>query len=374
MPLRASVHKHILQFNFEARTSRGSMKERPVWFLKIWHTEQPEVFGLGECAPLIGLSNESNEEAETELTAWVEKVEGATLPSQKLRLTELHAFLSENKLDPTCSSVIFAVETALLDLLNGGTRLIFENDFLKGKSIPINGLIWMGGLDYMLQQIDIKIRDGFSCIKMKVGSHNFEKECDILQYIRRKYYKQNIVIRLDANGAFKVDDALDKLRALARFDVHSIEQPIKSGLPEMELICRESPVPIALDEELIGVSSAARLSLLTRLKPKSIILKPSLMGGLQSTADWIQLANQLGISWWITSALESNIGLNAIAQFTAQYPVSIPQGLGTGSLYTNNLISPLQVAAGNLYYNLLTDWNLELLFPPEGAEKPLFIS
>jgi o-succinylbenzoate synthase len=374
MPLRASVHKHILQFNFEARTSRGSMKERPVWFLKIWHTEQPEVFGLGECAPLIGLSNESNEEAETELTAWAEKVEGVTLPSQKLRLTELHAFLSENKLDPTCSSVIFAVETALLDLLNGGSRLIFENDFLKGKSIPINGLIWMGGLDYMLQQIDIKIRDGFSCIKMKVGSHNFEKECDILQYIRRKYYKQNIVIRLDANGAFKVDDALDKLRALARFDVHSIEQPIKSGLPEMELICRESPVPIALDEELIGVSSAARLSLLTRLKPKSIILKPSLMGGLQSTADWIQLANQLGISWWITSALESNIGLNAIAQFTAQYPVSIPQGLGTGSLYTNNIISPLQVAAGNLNYNLLTDWNLELLFPPEGAEKPLFIS
>jgi L-alanine-DL-glutamate epimerase-like enolase superfamily enzyme len=209
---------------------------------------------------------------------------------------------------------------------------------------------------------------------MKVGSHNFEKECDILQYIRRKYYKQNIVIRLDANGAFKVDDALDKLRALARFDVHSIEQPIKSGLPEMEMICRESPVPIALDEELIGVSSAARLSLLTRLKPKSIILKPSLMGGLQSTADWIQLANQLGISWWITSALESNIGLNAIAQFTAQYPVSIPQGLGTGSLYTNNIISPLQVAAGNLNYNLLTDWNLELLFPPEGAEKPLFIS
>lgn len=374
MPLRASVHKHILQFNFEARTSRGSMKERPVWFLKIWHTEQPEVFGLGECAPLIGLSNESNEEAETELTAWAEKVEGATLPSQKLRLTELHAFLSENKLDPTRSSVIFAVETALLDLLNGGSRLIFENDFLKGKSIPINGLIWMGGLDYMLQQIDIKIRDGFSCIKMKVGSHNFEKECDILQYIRRKYYKQNIVIRLDANGAFKVDDALDKLRALARFDVHSIEQPIKSGLPEMEMICRESPVPIALDEELIGVSSAARLSLLTRLKPKSIILKPSLMGGLQSTADWIQLANQLGINWWITSALESNIGLNAIAQFTAQYPASIPQGLGTGSLYINNLISPLQVAAGNLNYNLLTDWNLELLFPPEGAEKPLFIS
>ncbi|MFM7429586.1 MAG: o-succinylbenzoate synthase, partial [Flammeovirgaceae bacterium] len=199
MPLRASVHKHILQFNFEARTSRGSMKERPVWFLKIWQTEQPEVFGLGECAPLIGLSRESNEAAETELIAWTEKVEGANLPSQKLTLTELHAFLSENKLDATCSSVIFAVETALLDLLNGGSRLIFENDFLKGKSIPINGLIWMGGLDYMLQQVEIKIRDGFSCIKMKVGSHNFEKECDILQYIRRKYYKQNIVIRLDAN-------------------------------------------------------------------------------------------------------------------------------------------------------------------------------
>lgn len=374
MPLRASVHKHILQFNFEARTSRGSMKERPVWFLKVWQTEQPEVLGLGECAPLVGLSKESNEEAETELTAWAEKVEGANLSSQKLSLTELHVFLSENKLLPTCSSVAFAVEMAMLDLLNGRKRLIFENDFVKGKPIPINGLIWMGGLDYMLQQIDIKIRDGFSCIKMKVGSHNFEKECDILQYIRRKYYKQNIVIRLDANGAFKADDALDKLRALARFDVHSIEQPIKPSLPEMEMICRESPVPIALDEELIGIPSADRLSLLTRLKPKSIILKPSLMGGLQSTAEWIQLANQLGMSWWITSALESNIGLNAIAQFTAQYPINIPQGLGTGSLYTNNIDSPLQVEAGKINYNSLTDWNLDSIFPPEATEELLFMS
>lgn len=374
MPLRASVHKHILQFNFEARTSRGSMKERPVWFLKIWQTEQPEVFGLGECAPLVGLSKEPNEEAENELIAWAEKVDGIKLPSQKLTLTGLHVFFSENKLLPTCSSVTFAVEMAILDLVNGCKRLIFENDFVKGKPIPINGLIWMGGLDYMLQQIDIKIRDGFSCIKMKVGSHNFEKECDILQYIRRKYYKQNIVIRLDANGAFKVDDASDRLRALARFDVHSIEQPIKPGLPEMEIICRESPVPIALDEELIGVPIDARLSLLTRLKPKSIVLKPSLMGGLLSTAEWVQLADQLGISWWVTSALESNIGLNAIAQLTAQYPITIPQGLGTGSLYTNNIESPLQVNAGNIAYNLLVDWDLSQLFPSENTEESLFSS
>jgi o-succinylbenzoate synthase len=373
MPLRASVHPYILHFNFEARTSRGAMKERPVWFLKIWDSQNTDFFGLGECAPLAGLSKETGEEASIELSAWADKLNEKSLQLKQLSLSTVYEFLQTNKIETTLSSVTFAIEMALLDLMNGGKRLIFDNDFVKGRPIPINGLIWMGGLDYMLQQIDIKIRDGFSCIKMKVGSHNFEKECDILQYIRRKYYKQNIVIRLDANGAFKVDDALDKLRALARFDVHSIEQPIKSGLAEMGMICRESPVPVALDEELIGVPSSARLPLLTRLKPKSIILKPSLMGGLDSTTEWIQVAEKLGISWWVTSALESNIGLNAIAQFTAQYPVIMPQGLGTGSLYVNNITAPLQVNAGSLTYNLLTDWNLNQLFPSDSKDESLFM-
>lgn len=372
MPLCASVHPHTLQFNFEARTSRGSMKERKCWFLKVWNREQPELFGLGECAPLAGLSSETFEEAEQELQGWIERIANMKLPAVT-GLAELHQFLASNQLLPKHSSVVFAVEVALLDLLHGGKRLIFDTDFVKGKPIDINGLIWMGGLDYMLQQIDIKIREGFTCIKMKVGSHNFEKECDILQYIRRKYFKQSIVIRLDANGAFK-DDALDKLQALARFDVHSIEQPVKVGSEKMEWLCRESPVAVALDEELIGVSPQQREALLTKLKPQHIILKPSLMGGLQAAAEWITLAEKLGIGWWMTSALESNIGLNAIAQFTSQYSLTLPQGLGTGCLYTNNIESPLLAAAGHFSYNPQKEWNLRHLFPNASEEEPMFLS
>lgn len=373
MPLCASIHPHTLQFNFEARTSRGAMKERKCWFLKVWNSEQPEMFGLGECAPLVGLSKETLEEAERELAEWTERINGVTLRVNTTDLAGLHAFLKMHQLVPASSSVVFAVEVALLDLLMGGKRHIIETDFVGGSPIDINGLIWMGGLDYMLQQIDIKIRDGFTCIKMKVGSHNFEKECDILQYIRRKYFKQQIVIRLDANGAFK-EDALDKLRALARFDVHSIEQPVKVGSDKMELLCRESPVAIALDEELIGVPPEKREPLLNKLKPRYIILKPSLMGGLQASAKWIAVAEKLGIGWWMTSALESNIGLNAIAQFTSQYPLTIPQGLGTGSLYFNNIESPLQVAAGKLTYNPQKMWDLRQLFPTTPEEEPMFLA
>ncbi|MFM7850498.1 MAG: o-succinylbenzoate synthase [Flammeovirgaceae bacterium] len=357
MPLCASVYPYTLQFNFEARTSRGSMRERKCWFLKVWNSEQPEWFGLGECAPLEGLSIETVEEAERELTGWAARASGIEWPLHRQSLSSLHSFLRVNKLMPTSSSVVFAVETALLDLMHGGQRLIFETEFIKGMPIDINGLVWMSDIDYMLQQIDIKIRDGFSCIKMKVGGHNFEKECEVLQYVREKYFKQRIVIRLDANGAFK-EDALDKLRALAQFDIHSIEQPVKAGSDKMSWICRESPVDVALDEELIGVPLKNRETVLAQLRPKYIILKPSLMGGLQASAEWIALAKKLGIGWWMTSALESNIGLNAIAQFTSQYPLSIPQGLGTGGLYTNNIHSPLRVNLGKLSYQADNEWDL----------------
>lgn len=373
MPLCASIYPYTLQFSFEARTSRGSMRERKCWFLKVWNSEQPELFGLGECAPLAGLSKETPEEAEGELSAWVERANGVAWTLTTGGLHDIYAFLSENQLQPVSSSVAFAVEVALLDLLQGGRRVIFETDFLAGKAIDINGLIWMGGLDFMLQQIDIKIRDGFRCIKIKVGSYNFDKECDILQYVRRKYFQLQIVIRLDANGAFK-DDALEKLRTLARFNVHSIEQPVKAGSEKMEMLCRDSPVAVALDEELIGVPPNQREALLARLKPTYVILKPSLMGGLMASAEWIALADQLGIGWWMTSALESNIGLNAIAQFTAQYSLTIPQGLGTGSLYTNNFESPLQVYAGKLHFNPRLQWDLRHLFPSTNEEEPMFLA
>jgi o-succinylbenzoate synthase len=366
MPLRVSIHKHTLQFNFDARTSRGLMKERVSWFIKLWDDKNADVFGLGECAPLPGLSKESVEEVEVALAELQKVIDGKEikLPSNGFAtLSELESFiygLGSNFI----SSVRFAFETALLDLANGGKRMIFKTNFLEGNPIPINGLIWMGGLDHTLQQIDIKIRDGFRCIKMKVGGHDFEKECDILQYIRRKYYRENVVVRLDANGAFKPEDALYKLRQLEKFNVHSIEQPVKPGLPEMEELCRQSPIPIALDEELIGVQSAeAKKELLARIKPTFIILKPSLHGGLRSCEEWIQLAESSGIDWWITSALESSIGLNAIAQFTSLYPIQMPQGLGTGMIYTNNIGSPLMVENGMLTYNHQTDWDLTPVFP-----------
>jgi o-succinylbenzoate synthase len=367
MSLRLSFHKQSFQFGFEARTSRGAMKERVSWFVKLWDNANPVIFGLGECAPLSGLSKESTKEVETVLAELEQFINSKSmiLPSNGFAsLRELESFLLTKGIDYKNSSVRFAIETALLDLVNGGNRIIFKTKFLEGMAIPINGLIWMGGLDHMLQQIDIKIKDGFRCIKMKVGSHNFEKECDILQYIRRKYYRENIVVRLDANGAFKPEDALYKLKLLSKFEVHSIEQPIKAGLAEMAELCLQSPVPIALDEELIGVQSAeAKKEMLAKLKPAYIILKPSLHGGLCSCEEWIQLAESNGIGWWMTSALESSIGLNAIAQFTSQYPIQIPQGLGTGMIYINNIDSPLTVEKGSLSYNPQIHWDLTTLFP-----------
>src|SRR5258706_11569841 len=245
-------------------------------------------------------------------------------------------FFNSNNIDREYSSITFALETALLDLLHGGKRIIFKNKFMEQTPIPINGLVWMGGLDFMLQQVEIKIRDGYKCVKLKVGGLDFEKECDVLQYIRRKYFRDNIVIRLDANGAFKKEEALQKIQNLKRFQVHSIEQPIKPGLPEMEQLCRESPIPIAFDEELIGIDNREQKeALLRKLKPHFIILKPTLHGGLSGCEEWIQLAMKNNIGWWMTSALESNIGLNAIAQFASRHPIEIPQGLGTGQIYTN---------------------------------------
>jgi len=356
MPLKARLQKRVFEFSFNARTSRGAMKDRISWFVHLWDDADTEVVGIGECGPLPGLSSEHTPELEATLNYLVEKINNisAELPME-MELDGLNKLITQFIGAEQVSqypSFVFALETALLDLQNGGDKIIFKNKFLEGHPIPINGLIWMGGLDFMLQQIEIKIRDGFTCLKLKVGGHDFEKECDVLQYIRRKYFRNNITIRLDANGAFKKDEALFKLKELARFNIHSIEQPVKAGLAEMAELCWQSPIPIALDEELIGVyGSAAKLDLLTRIKPQFIILKPTLHGGLYGCAEWIRLAEQLGIGWWITSALESNIGLNAIAQFTAQYPVQIPQGLGTGMIYNNNVESPLTIQKEHLTYD-----------------------
>ncbi|HCW08869.1 MAG TPA: o-succinylbenzoate synthase [Cytophagales bacterium] len=292
------------------------------------------------------------------------------MPSLNEGIKTLIDFFQQYEIGRDYPSIVFGLETALLDLMNGGQRVIFKNKFLDKTPVPINGLVWMGGLDFMLQQVEIKIRDGYKCVKLKVGGLDFEKECDVLQYIRRKYFRDNIEIRLDANGAFKKEDALDKLNSLKRFNVHSIEQPIKPGQPEMEEICAKSPIPIAFDEELIGINAHdAQEKLVKQLKPKYIILKPTLHGGLVGCNEWIQIADKQNIGWWITSALESNIGLNAIAQFTSQYATTLYHGLGTGHIYDNNFASPLVAEKGLLYHEPKEKWDLTPLFPEEAPEQ-----
>jgi L-alanine-DL-glutamate epimerase-like enolase superfamily enzyme len=212
-------------------------------------------------------------------------------------------------------------------------------------------------MDFMMDQINQKIAQGFTCIKLKVGGLDFDRECDILSYMRKRYFRNNITIRLDANGAFKVDDVLYKLEEMSRFQIHSIEQPLKPGLEEMEELCRKSPIPVAFDEEIIGIyTQAEKMALLKKLKPQFIVLKPTLHGGLKGCEEWITIAESFGIGWWITSALESNVGLNAICQFTANYRTTIPQGLGTGSIYDNNIQSPLTVKSGHIFYDASLNW------------------
>ena len=263
---------------------------------------------------------------------------------------------------PAFPAIRFGVETAWLDLHQGGNRIIFQNDFLSGKSIPINGLIWMGESDEMIMQIHKKVIQGFRCIKVKIGGLDFEVECGVLREIRARYPANEIAIRLDANGAFHPAEALSKLHALSKFGIHSIEQPIKEGLAEMQELCKKSPIPIALDEELIRHQLIdSKKKILEELQPHYIILKPTLHGGMSGCEEWIDVATSMGIGWWITSALESNIGLNAICQYTANHQISLPQGLGTGAIYQNNIDSPLTVSDGQIFLDNSKTWHLESL-------------
>ncbi|WP_266205453.1 o-succinylbenzoate synthase [Pontibacter kalidii] len=346
MNLQLSFSPHTLQFKFDARTSRGAISEHKVYFVKVWDAQTSEVHGTGECAPLAGLSIDFRPEIAHKLQQVAELVNNrqvefgmeAELP-QELGLQEWPALR-------------FALETALLDLGNGGKGLLYDNAFSRGEEgIPINGLVWMGDRSFMQQQIAQKLESGYTCLKLKIGSLDFTTELEILQSIREVAGADRLTVRVDANGAFSPQEAFKKLERLAKYELHSIEQPIKQGqLQEMAQLCAYTPLPIALDEELIGVQEPqAKAALLERIKPQYIILKPTLVGGLAASAEWIRMAGELGIGWWMTSALESNIGLNAIAQFTAQYGITLPQGLGTGQLYHNNIPSPLQIRHGELW-------------------------
>ncbi|WP_114781289.1 o-succinylbenzoate synthase [Botryobacter ruber] len=353
MTYQARFTSHTLRFKFDARTSRGAITEHTVYYVSLWQQEKPDVIGVGECAPLSGLSIDYRADLSQQLAAVCEKINAGTA------LTEDGTMLDAELELEAWPSVKFALETALLDLRNGGKRKIYDNAFSRGEAgIPINGLVWMGEKEFMQEQIQKKLEEGYTCLKLKIGSLHFATELELLETIRSTAGADKLTIRVDANGAFTPEEAFRKLERLARYELHSIEQPIKHGQPDlMAQLCAYTPVPIALDEELIGVQQLPeKIKLLDQIKPQYIILKPTLVGGLAASAEWIQLTEERKIGWWMTSALESNIGLNAISQFTANYDITLQQGLGTGQLYHNNIPSPLQIERGELWYKPGQEW------------------
>jgi O-succinylbenzoate synthase len=321
------------------------MTDKETWFIIL---EKDGAKGIGECGILRGLSIDDRPDYETKLQ-WV-------CANISLGESQLWEALIE------FPSIQFGVEMAFQSLSSETPFLLFPSEFTNGKkSIPINGLVWMGEALFMKQQIEEKLAEGFKCIKLKIGSIDFDKELQLLSYIRQFFSPKQVEIRVDANGAFDSTIALNKLNQLSEFKLHSIEQPIKkNNTDKMSDLCKVTPIPIALDEELIGVfSMEEKEQLLQKIKPQYIILKPSFIGGFRGTKEWILLAEKYKIGWWITSALESNVGLNAIAQWTFLQQNSMPQGLGTGALYTNNFDCPLVVFEGQLWYDVNNDWVID---------------
>jgi o-succinylbenzoate synthase len=345
--MKATCKKYTLHFKRPSGTSRGVMTEKETWFLFL---EDEGKTGIGECGLLRGLSIDDRPDYEEKLN-WV--CQNIHLGKDKL-WDELLEF----------PSIQFGIEMAFLSLQSKTPFELFPSSFTKGNdTMRINGLVWMGDEAYMKSQIEEKLSQEFTCIKLKIGAIDFEKELELLHYIRQNFDAKTIEIRVDANGAFNSFEALDKLNQLAVFELHSIEQPVqKNNTDLMANLCKSTPFPIALDEELIGVFLfSEKEALLKKIRPQYIILKPSLVGGFKGTLEWISIANSLGINWWITSALESNIGLNAIAQFTFTLQNPLPQGLGTGGLYTNNFDCPLEIDKGHIQYNRAKHWDISNL-------------
>ena len=345
--IKATYYKYILQFKTPSGTSRGILKTKETWFL---YLSKEGKFGVGECGLFRGLSIDDRPDYEDKLK-WV--CNNIELGLDILLAKTIHF-----------PSIQIGLEQAFLSLQSTSPYKLFVSNFTESnKAIDINGLIWMGDREFMNDQIKEKIAQGFRCLKMKIGAIDFATEVQLLASIRKEFSINDIELRVDANGAFKPSEALEKLKILSNYDLHSIEQPIRQGhYQEMALLCEETPLPIALDEELIGVFDVTkRTKMLQIIKPQYIILKPSLVGGFKESLEWIELAKKSGIGWWVTSALESNNGLNAIAQWTATLKSIMPQGLGTGGLFTNNFDSPLEVYKGGLYYNKNKNWNFNLI-------------
>lgn len=341
--LKAVYIPYTLQFKHTIRTSRGEMSVKPTYFVKLTDTDCPGICGIGECALFKGLSAEDHSDYESRLQSYCSDF-------NNLDINEIAE-----------SSIRFGFETALSDLQNGGIRQPFCTGDLN--PIRINGLIWMADGETMQREADGKTMSGFKCVKLKIGGINFERELAILRSLRNRYDEHELEIRLDANGGFTPENVHDRLLRLSEFKIHSIEQPIKAGQwDEMRKICEKSPIPIALDEELIGITpDPIKTEMLRTINPRYIVLKPSLCGGFSEADRWIKTAETLNIGWWATSALESDIGLNAIARWVSNKKIVLPQGLGTGLLYVNNVTSPLRVIGDSIISDSNKQWNLTSL-------------
>ncbi len=340
MALQARYKRYTLHFRFPAGTSRGVLHRRDVWLVRITDEAHPGLEGWGEAAPLQGLSPDARPDLEKILAVACERA-----GKEGFHPSELPARFP---------SVRFAMEAALRDLEQGGKHILYPSAFTRGEeSIPINGLIWMGDPGWMKAQIKEKIEAGFHVLKMKVGALALEDELELLHLIRKEYSGRDLEIRLDANGAFPPGEAPEILERFAAYDIHSIEQPIAPGRHEaMARLCTSSPIPVALDEELIGPwHGREKEKLLDLLHPAYLVLKPTLLGGLSATEEWIRLARERGTGWWITSLLESNVGLNILAQWTYTLGNPLPQGLGTGMVFTNNFPSPLYLDGEHLHFD-----------------------
>lgn len=331
------VHHHRLEFKRPSGTSRGVLRTKDCWFL------QSADGGIGEVSIISGLSRRSFDDYQSVFSEddWLGKTDLSEYPALR-----------------------FALEMVQLGDAGGDPFQLYDTSFVKGaQAIPINGLIWMGTKEYMYEQIKQKLEEGYDCLKLKIGAIDFVSELELLAYVREQFGPDDVELRVDANGAFDPGDAYEKLSCLSEYHLHSIEQPIKPNqIEEMAALCAKSPIDIALDEELIvpRYDHEAKRDLLSQVQPQYIILKPSLIGGLAQADDWISIAKELKIGWWATSALESNVGLNTTAQWVSQYDTDMPQGLGTGQLYTNNIPSPLTLSNGHISYDPMRTWDLSL--------------
>jgi o-succinylbenzoate synthase len=345
--MKSTFQKYSLEFKLPAGTSRGVLNTKEVYFLML---DNGSAIGIGECNLFKGLSSDDRPGYEEQLQ-WVCNNIGMK-PAQMMEALQ------------EWPSILFGYEMAMRSLQSADPFTLFPSPFTQNQdSIPINGLVWMGNKDFMMQQLEEKLASGFDCIKLKIGAIDFDAEMQVLKSIRARFRESEITIRVDANGAFAPSEALSKLEEISKYGLHSIEQPIKQGQwNEMAALCEKTPLPIALDEELIGLyDSKQRADCLDMIQPQYIILKPALVGGFASSREWINLAGERQIGWWLTSALESNVGLNAIAQFTYTLGVTMPQGLGTGGLYTNNIKAPLEIKNGRLYCNDVSGWDTNAL-------------